>query len=430
MGSPFFIPSIGSQFLLGAYAKARKEYIEYTCPEDFKPSITVVIPAKNEANRLPYALASLDHQTYELDKVVVIDDGSTDNTFGVAKLMKELTDLDIEIIRRREKSIGKTPSLKMAIKKCTTDKMFVLDADTIIDDNYIEKVRVPHFNDNVASSYGIVKPITRGYKKKFYKEKIEPLLSELNSDDDKKILFDNKENVILDNLRYYLYEWSVIKYREGLYSMDQYFLKDSQNRLFGTTLFPIGCGVLYDKEKLKNVFDRYELSLGDNLTTSEDIFVGFDFCNSGLINYQVQDAYMATTEPKITRLPKQLVLWGSSFIQSAYYFGDLSKSLIGKGSRKHIGLTILPQIIEKVTYPVALIIVSFTSYEWAVMTIGIEYGTYVAITYLSSPKKDRKGLVSSLVISQPIRLLSIPIDLYILCKFCVDVIKGNRNWRK
>jgi hypothetical protein len=246
-----------------------------------------------------------------------------------------------------------------------------------------------------------------------------------------KLLSDSKEKEgFFESIKYYGHEWPVIKYREGVYSMEQHFSKDISTRLFDTTLFPVGCGVLYDRKKLTNVFDAYESVLGDNLTTSEDIFIGFDFCNNGFINAQVKDAHMMTAEPKIGRLPKQASLWGSSFIQSAYYFKELSTSFIEKNNRKPIGLTILPPILEKVSFLGVISYLAFYEPYWAAATIGAEFGFFSGISYFSTPKNERNGLVSSLVISEPVRLATIPLDLYIMGKFVYDLVSGNRNWKK
>jgi glycosyltransferase involved in cell wall biosynthesis len=49
------------------------------------PFITVFIPAYNRAALLPLALASVDQQTFRDFEVVVVDDGSTDDTRAVAQ---------------------------------------------------------------------------------------------------------------------------------------------------------------------------------------------------------------------------------------------------------------------------------------------------------------------------------------------------------
>lgn len=435
MASPV-APVLGSQMILGAYAKLAKEKIKHGCPADYEPDVTVVIPCFNEAKRLPYALASLDEQTYGIEKVIVMDDGSGDATYEVAKIMSELTDLNMEIIRR-EKSQGKTPTIKSASRSCETDMLMVFDADTIIEKDYIEKLRVPHYDDSVASTYGSIRPITRGFKKDFYEKKIEPLEKELECLGEKKKCRMIRESKVdegaMNEIKYALSEWPVIKFRDGMYALDQHFMKDSYQRIFGTTLFPIGAGVMYKPHELVTVFEDFEKELGDNLTTSEDIFVGFAFCDKGMKNIQVPEARMVSTEPKISRLPKQTAMWNSSFVQSAYYFGDMSKRFggINEGNKKEpLGWCIIPPLIEKISYPAFLIGIGLYDPYLAAAAAGIEFGVYASVSYACTPKEDRKGIASSIISSAPMRLAMMPVDFYVMGKFGADIAKGNRNWRK
>jgi hypothetical protein len=48
--------------------------------------------------------------------------------------------------------------------------------------------------------------------------------------------------------------------------------------------------------------------------------------NEGYRNIQLTDVYARTVEPVFHRLPQQVYLWSSSFLQSCYYFDDLVKS--------------------------------------------------------------------------------------------------------
>jgi len=64
MGFPVVIPAIGSQAVLGAYAKLKRDPVKYECPANYIPEVDVVIPAFGAAKRIPYALASLADQTY------------------------------------------------------------------------------------------------------------------------------------------------------------------------------------------------------------------------------------------------------------------------------------------------------------------------------------------------------------------------------
>lgn len=53
-------------------------------PEEFRRSVSVIIPARNEEKNLPNLLASLKRQTFRPDEVLVIDDFSTDRTAEIA----------------------------------------------------------------------------------------------------------------------------------------------------------------------------------------------------------------------------------------------------------------------------------------------------------------------------------------------------------
>ena len=49
------------------------------------PTITVVIPAKNDARMLDACLSALEKQTRPADEIIVVDNSSTDDTAGVAR---------------------------------------------------------------------------------------------------------------------------------------------------------------------------------------------------------------------------------------------------------------------------------------------------------------------------------------------------------
>ena len=115
-------------------------------------------------------------------------------------------------------------------------------------------------------------------------------------------------------------------YREVLYLFLQRFVFHGQMAFFGTVSNPAGCAVAYRRAYLEALFDAAEPQLGDDLTNSEDIFIGLAMLNEGYRNVQVTDVLARTVEPEVQRLPKQLNLWSSAFLQSAFYFDALLKS--------------------------------------------------------------------------------------------------------
>ena len=50
-------------------------------------SLSVIIPARNEAHNITSLLGSLDRQTFPLHEIIVVDDGSSDATAVVAEQM-------------------------------------------------------------------------------------------------------------------------------------------------------------------------------------------------------------------------------------------------------------------------------------------------------------------------------------------------------
>ena len=115
-------------------------------------------------------------------------------------------------------------------------------------------------------------------------------------------------------------------YREVLYLFLQRFVYRGQMVFFGTTTNPVGCAVAYRRKYVEQLFDYFGPIFGDDLTNSEDIFIGFSMLNEGYRNIQLTDVYARTVEPEIQRLPRQVYLWSSSFLQSCYYFDPLVRS--------------------------------------------------------------------------------------------------------
>ena len=61
---------------------------------EMKPRISVIMGIYNCASTLPKALDSLFSQTYKEFKVILCDDGSTDDTFIVARLFSSAAGSD------------------------------------------------------------------------------------------------------------------------------------------------------------------------------------------------------------------------------------------------------------------------------------------------------------------------------------------------
>jgi len=93
--------------------------------------LSILIPCFNEKDLITKTIQNiLDVKlNYEIEKeIIVVDDGSTDNTFESLQLFIKLSQQPITIIRNKKNS-GKGQSIKTALEKATGDIIIIQDAD-------------------------------------------------------------------------------------------------------------------------------------------------------------------------------------------------------------------------------------------------------------------------------------------------------------
>ena len=95
--------------------------------------VSVLIPAYNHARFLPDAIECLLKQTRRPDEIVVVDDGSTDDT---ASVLEHYAD---QIIAVRQENRGASAARNTAYKCSTGDLIAFLDGDDTLEPTSIEK---------------------------------------------------------------------------------------------------------------------------------------------------------------------------------------------------------------------------------------------------------------------------------------------------
>jgi len=430
-----------------------------TPPEDWKKAVVdVVIPAYNEENNIVFCLESILRQTFKPRRIILVDDGSTDNTCEYAENFAKINNLELTIIRR-EKSIGKTPTLREQAKESDADILFILDGDTFLDsDNYIERtVEELYKAVGIASACGIILPI-----------RDEDKINKIDIPEIKKFCSIYSDVQYCKPMTFWekMKRVITINYREILYNFLQRFIYKGQMVVFGTILNPVGCAVAYRRKYLKELFDKYYPVLGDNLTNSEDIFIGFAFTNYGYRNIQLQDVYAKTTEPKTINLPKQIYFWSSSFFQCCYYFDSLIKtpfkairrwryirdtrkkipfekrkikepyrqSFSEEYTKKYgrpIGWIIFTSALEKIAFPIVLLyMLLFRLWEPLYITVLIEVLFSAIMITIVVPEKKLKYFLKDIIIT-PVRYSTLFFDLFVMMRFAYDLwFTKNRRWRK
>jgi 4,4'-diaponeurosporenoate glycosyltransferase len=100
--------------------------------------ISVIIPARNEAENISTLLESIIRQGHRPHEIIVVDDGSTDNTAAIAK-KNGATVVEAESLPSDWK--GKPWACQQGADQATGDWLLFLDADTCLKHDFIERIQ-------------------------------------------------------------------------------------------------------------------------------------------------------------------------------------------------------------------------------------------------------------------------------------------------
>ena len=162
----FFVGDIlmtGRLFFVGTFAifdRLRHHY--YGAPaevDSYNPKVAVLIPAYNEEKVIRSTILAALNSTYQKLRVIVIDDGSSDNTLRVAREAFRDEQAAGRVLVLTKPNSGKAEALNFGLQHLRDDEeIFVgIDADTVIAPDAIARL-VPHFlNPKVGAVAGNAK---------------------------------------------------------------------------------------------------------------------------------------------------------------------------------------------------------------------------------------------------------------------------------
>jgi glycosyltransferase involved in cell wall biosynthesis len=447
--APYFV--ISPNTLLSLVGHLRDRTFK-TAPDAANATVDVLIPARNEEDLIAVCIESIARQTRRPDRVILIDDNSTDRTIAIAQEAAAAAGLALEL-RRRETQQGKTPSVRETAYESSADVEFVLDADTILDSpDYIERtVAVLMADPAIASVCGVVEPLReRDRRQVLASENLKLVRARLGMAPPAERRLFHRAARGITNL-----------YREVLYYFLQHIVYRGQMGLYRSIVNPVGCAVAYRRRYLRGLFDHYQPILGDDLTFSEDIFIGFAFLEQGLLNVQLEDISCRSQEPEAQRAPKQVFLWSSAFLQSCYYFPALVFSPIKRLARlfgasapaeppptpaegwqatreratldrgRPIGWSVFLELFEKASFP--LVLIAMLGAQWwqmLVLTLAVETGVLALMSFVTG-RPDAAAIALKSFLVAPLRYGSMLFDLVTFARFFYDVLFGRAHrWRK
>lgn len=105
-------------------------------------TVTIIIPAHNESKNLESTVDNilrLKHDDFILEKILIVEDGSTDNTREVAENICKSNNL-VQLMVQKDR-LGKMAALAKAYEKIESDIIINADADIeIYDENILSKI--------------------------------------------------------------------------------------------------------------------------------------------------------------------------------------------------------------------------------------------------------------------------------------------------
>jgi len=134
--------------------KSRKE--EEASPlNECLPSVSIIVPVKNEERVVGRLLEALLRLDYPLEKrqIVIVEDGSVDKTAEICEQYARRYWGQIKVVRRSV-SNGKPSALNYALKHVKGDIVAVFDADSVPEPNVLMKVAKYFEDKSIAAVQG------------------------------------------------------------------------------------------------------------------------------------------------------------------------------------------------------------------------------------------------------------------------------------
>jgi cellulose synthase/poly-beta-1,6-N-acetylglucosamine synthase-like glycosyltransferase len=120
--------------------------------KDYAPPVTIVVPAYNEAVGIERAVRSLAASDYPDFEVIVVDDGSTDDTANIVDRLR----LDRVRVIQKENG-GKASALNAGIEASTAPVVVMVDGDTVFEPEALGRLVLPLGDPAVGAVSGNTK---------------------------------------------------------------------------------------------------------------------------------------------------------------------------------------------------------------------------------------------------------------------------------
>ena len=133
-----------------------KERKEVFTPSSYQPRISIIVPAYNEEKVVARTIETLIEAEYPDKEIIVVDDGSKDNTYEIAS---EFTHRGVKVVKRPNG--GKFAALNTGIAVSSGEIIITVDADSMIARAALSEIVRGFENPEVAGVAGNLKVFNR-----------------------------------------------------------------------------------------------------------------------------------------------------------------------------------------------------------------------------------------------------------------------------
>lgn len=132
--------------------QAEQSIVDMAMQDDKPVKVSIIIPVYNQAEYLAESIESALAQTYSNFEIVILNDGSSDNSYAIAKsYVDHCSSLGFDIKLISQPNQGLAAARNAGVLHCSGDLLLPLDADDWIDKDFITKT-VPLMTE----TYGVV----------------------------------------------------------------------------------------------------------------------------------------------------------------------------------------------------------------------------------------------------------------------------------
>lgn len=126
-----------------------------------QPLVSIIVPGRNEGRHIFKLVNSLKEQTYQNFELIVIDDGSDDDTAAICRNLEHLGFIDA--FYRNDVRGGKASAANLGLRYARGEFVIHFDADCSYDRDAIENILVPfYYNPKIGAVGGNIQ--VRNYK--------------------------------------------------------------------------------------------------------------------------------------------------------------------------------------------------------------------------------------------------------------------------